>query len=155
MPLRIIYIFWVITTTASEANDFTEKLCFHWLCQLHCQHLHNTSTASWRHQAITNVDLSSVSYSDIHLRTISHDVLQPSITNISLNITFLKSPGGQWVIVFEYHVIISICSFHSPLLLPSSTTGAWASYQIPQIADCAYAGNAGNFFPATDFKGNR
>ena len=31
----------------------------------------------------------------------------------------------------------------------------WASYQIPEIGDCACAGNAGNVFPATDFKWNR
>ena len=31
---------------------------------------------------------------------------------------------------------------------------AWASYQIHNIAGCACAGNAGNLFPATDFKGN-
>ena len=31
----------------------------------------------------------------------------------------------------------------------------WASYQIGKIAGCADAGNAGNIFPATDFKGNR
>ena len=30
----------------------------------------------------------------------------------------------------------------------------WASYQIRKIADCACAGNAGNVFPATDFKWN-
>ena len=32
---------------------------------------------------------------------------------------------------------------------------SWASYQIRKIAGCACAGNAGNVFPATDFKGNR
>ena len=31
----------------------------------------------------------------------------------------------------------------------------WAYYQICKIASCACAGNAGNVFPATDFKGNR
>ena len=31
----------------------------------------------------------------------------------------------------------------------------WASYQIRKIASCACAGNVGNVFPATDFKGNR
>ena len=31
----------------------------------------------------------------------------------------------------------------------------WASYQIPKIVGCACAGNAGNVFPATEFKGNR
>ena len=30
-----------------------------------------------------------------------------------------------------------------------------ASFQIRKIAGCACAGNAGNVFPATDFKGNR
>ena len=30
----------------------------------------------------------------------------------------------------------------------------WASYQMRKIAGCACAGNAGNDFPATDFKGN-
>ena len=29
----------------------------------------------------------------------------------------------------------------------------WASYQIRKIACCACTGNAGNVFPATDFKG--
>ena len=32
---------------------------------------------------------------------------------------------------------------------------SWASYQILNILGCAYAGNAGNDFPAIDFKGNR
>ena len=31
---------------------------------------------------------------------------------------------------------------------------AWASYQVRKIAGCAWAGNAGNVFPATDFKWN-
>ena len=31
----------------------------------------------------------------------------------------------------------------------------WTSYQIRKIARCACAGNAGNLFPTTDFKGNR
>ena len=32
---------------------------------------------------------------------------------------------------------------------------SWALYQIRKIAGCVCAGNAGNVFPATDFKGNR
>ena len=31
----------------------------------------------------------------------------------------------------------------------------WTSYQMRKIAGCACTGNAGNVFPATDFKGNR
>ena len=36
---------------------------------------------------------------------------------------------------------------------PHKEPVTWASYQIRQIAVCACAGNAGNVFPATDFKG--
>ena len=32
---------------------------------------------------------------------------------------------------------------------------SWASYEICKIAGCACTGNAGNVFPATNFKGNR
>ena len=43
--------------------------------------------------------------------------------------------------------------------LPSESTYyvrlSWASYQIRKTAGCACAGNAGNVFPAADFKGNR
>ena len=31
----------------------------------------------------------------------------------------------------------------------------WVSYQTRKIAGCARAANAGNVFPATDFKSNR
>ena len=45
-----------------------------------------------RHQAITwtNVDWSSVKFSDIHIRAISQEMPQPSITKIHLKITYLK-----------------------------------------------------------------
>ena len=66
----------------------------HWLTQV--------MLVAWWHQAITgtNVDLSSVRSSDIHLRVISQDVTQPSITKINLKITYLskisfKSPIYQ------------------------------------------------------------
>ena len=47
---------------------------------------------AWRHQAITwtNVDWSSVKSSDIHIRAISQEMPQPSITEIFLKITCLK-----------------------------------------------------------------
>ena len=46
----------------------------------------------WRHQAITwtNVDLSSVRSSDIHLRASSQEIPQPSITEIIRKIKYLK-----------------------------------------------------------------
>ena len=44
------------------------------------------------HQAITwtNVDLSSVRSSDIHLRVVSQKIPQPSVTKISLKTAYLK-----------------------------------------------------------------
>ena len=47
---------------------------------------------AWRHQAITrtNVDLSSVRFCGVHVRTISQEIPQPSITKISLKSTYLK-----------------------------------------------------------------
>ena len=49
------------------------------------------------------------------------------------------------------NLIFSQCWKWSFLRLNSFSQ--WASYQIPKITGCAYAGNAGNVFPATDFKG--
>ena len=46
----------------------------------------------WLHQALTctNVDSSSVRPSDTHLRAISQEIPQPSVTEISSKITYLK-----------------------------------------------------------------
>ena len=53
-----------------------------------CAHTQN----AWRHQAITwtNVDLSSVGSSDIHLRASSQEIPQPSMTEIIWKIKYLK-----------------------------------------------------------------
>ena len=47
---------------------------------------------AWRHLAITwtNVDLSSVTSHDIHVRSILQVIPQPSITKISSKITYLR-----------------------------------------------------------------
>ena len=47
---------------------------------------------AWRHQAITwtNIDFSSLTSNDIHIRTISQEIPQPSIAKIRLKITYLK-----------------------------------------------------------------
>ena len=47
--------------------------------------------SEWQHQAMTwtNVDLSSVMSSEIHLQTISQEIPQSSIITISLNITYI------------------------------------------------------------------
>ena len=56
------------------------------------QHWLRQWLVAWLHQAITwtNVDLSSVRSSGVHLRPISQEIPQPSVTEISLKITCLK-----------------------------------------------------------------
>ena len=50
-------------------------------------------------------------------------------------------------------------SWYTPILsmvdIDDVNNNQWASYQMRKIAGCACAGNAGNVFPATDFKGIR
>ena len=55
------------------------------------QHWLRQWLVAWQHQAITwtNVDWSSVKFSDIHIRAISQEVPQPSVTKIHLKITYL------------------------------------------------------------------
>ena len=56
------------------------------------QHWLRQWLVAWRHQAITwtNVDLSSVRSSGIHLRAISWEMPQPPFTKVSLKMTYLK-----------------------------------------------------------------
>ena len=56
------------------------------------QHWSRLWLVAWRHQAIiwTNVDLWSLRSSDVHLRAISLEISQPSVTKISLKIIFLR-----------------------------------------------------------------
>ena len=65
------------------------------------QHWFRQWLVAWRHQAITwiNVDLSSLRSCDVHLRTISLEISQPSVPKISLKIIFpgfyLNLPGAN------------------------------------------------------------
>ena len=56
------------------------------------QHKLRSWLVAWWHQAITwtNVDLSSVRSSGIHLSAILQEIPQPSVTEISLTIIYLK-----------------------------------------------------------------
>ena len=60
------------------------------------QHWIRLWLATWWQQTITwaNVALSSVRSSNIHLRTISKEIPEPSITKISLQISYLKFPSN-------------------------------------------------------------
>ena len=66
---------------------------FNWLLPSDTIYRHRSGSTlvhimAWRHQAITwtNVDLSSIRFSDIHLQAISQEIPQSSITNINLKI---------------------------------------------------------------------
>ena len=63
---------------------------------------------AWRHQAITwtNVDWSSAKSSDIHIRAISQEMPQPSITKIHLKITYMGQVTKLWLSC--YLVLLSI-----------------------------------------------
>ena len=66
------------------------------------QHWLRQWLVAWRHQAITwnNVEWSPVKSSDVHIRAISQEMPQPSITKICLKITSkisFKFPRDQWV----------------------------------------------------------
>ena len=56
------------------------------------QHWFRQWLVAWRHQAITwtNVDLSSVRSTDVHLMTSSQEIPQPSITEILCKIKYIK-----------------------------------------------------------------
>ena len=49
---------------------------------------------------------------------------------------------------------IKLCSQIETQIARHGFSPIWASYQIRKIAGCACAGNAGNGFSVTDFKGN-
>ena len=57
---------------------------------------------------------------------------------LTIHIVSGANPTDKWQIVRLFHGFV-----------------AWASYQICKIAVCACARNAGNIFPAPNFKGNR
>ena len=59
--------------------------------------------------------------------------------------------GNERILFLQDHWVI----IDSDGGLPHEHTKPWASYQIRKIAGGACAGNAGNFSPPTDFKGNR
>ena len=71
----------VILLSRGEFGHEKNKICYQRGC-----------VWTWRHQAITwtNIDWSSVKSSDIHIRAISQEMSQLSVTKIHLKITYLK-----------------------------------------------------------------
>ena len=79
------------------------------------QHWLRQWLVAWRHQAITwtNIDLSSVRSSGIHLRAISREMPQPPFTTFSLKITYMKL---NW----------NLPGANELMLLPFLRTHSWA-----------------------------
>ena len=69
-----------------------------------CQHWLKEWLVAWWHQAITwtNVDLSSIRFSDSHLRAIEQEIPQPSVLKMAWKLLkskiSFKSHRGQWAI---------------------------------------------------------
>ena len=92
-------------------------------------------------------------------------VLKPKIFSIGVNplragsvFSFYYHFLKKWDYIFTFHIIPLYWNFMGCLDSFSRKTRSpsqWASYQIRKIAGCACIGNAGNVFPATNFKGNR
>ena len=78
------YFDWNFTHYDLVTSYGDRNLRQHWLRQW---------LVAWRHQTITwtNVDWSSVKSSDIHIRAISQEMPQPTITKICLKITCLEN----------------------------------------------------------------
>ena len=76
-------------------------------------------------------------------------------TNYSTVIYFHDISIFSHDITIWSHGILLCYSFIIDAMLVIENVFSWASYQIRKIAGCACVGNAGNIFPATDFKGNR
>ena len=78
MLVHKIFPTWHVSCIASQSEAKFENFC-----QL---------MVAWGHQAITwtNVDWSSVKSSDIHIRAISQEMPQPSITKICFKIIYLE-----------------------------------------------------------------
>ena len=86
--------------------------------------------------------------------------------NALLTMTPVKKYSLDWYTTDScIHIVTCMNEVEQPVSLVSRSSYnaghfspcylQWASYQIRKIADCACAGNAGNVFPATNFKGNR
>ena len=84
-----------------------------------------------------------------------YDILYP-VFNIHIGCCATFNPRAplQWYAIFINDK--SCTSLYKSIEQYFSGVGlSWASCQMRKIAGCACAGNAGNVFPATDFKGDR
>ena len=108
----------------------------------------------WRHQAITwtNVDLSSVRSSDIHLRVVSQKIPQPSVTKFSFKIAYLKfhsnCPGANELKLItmintlwhEWYFVVA--ASESARSLAGVKTLQQASHGVNGRGDCCHGKNA-------------
>ena len=93
------------------------------------QHWFRQWLVAWRHQAITwtNVDLTSLMSSDVHLRAISLEISQPSVTKISLKVIFLRF---YWSLTGANELILQvfISSSYRKLISSHEIDLRWVSY---------------------------
>ena len=126
----------------------------------------------WQRLEATMESLSELTHQDLNkmaaiLKTFSNAFSSVNWFAISFKyLQYIRSIMGK--VRTDFHGIFRICRawyiiveilgmFRITTLIQeffSNLLGEWTSYQIRKTAGCACAGNAGNVFPATDFKGN-
>ena len=123
MPADLILLF---LSNGKQPLPLAKKLATQW-CQM-ATHIWVEKwlrkwLVVWRHQAITwtNIDLSSVTSNDIHLRAISYEIPQPTINKIILKITHStfhpNLPGAYELIRLLPYLLFSHLFPHLLLLL--------------------------------------
>ena len=80
---------------------------------------------------------------NIHWNVLTYFLCTHAVSEIIFSEMPISDSNISIIQVLNYEANSPICPVH-----------VLASYQICKIADCAYAGNAGNVFTATYFKEN-
>ena len=119
----------------------------------------------WRHQVITcpNIDLASVRFGDIHLTAISEEKPRPSITKVSLKITyhdnvikqklFHRSPHkGQWRGALMFSLICAWINCWANNCEAGDLTRHRAHYDVTVMSKLSFKSPKGQWVDLTHFK---
>ena len=150
----ILHIIWHKFTNKIESIDISsQKICriyrvtFAYGCVLLCFVVAASSVHSpWCH-IFTNISQGSFTNIQAILCNVSLELCH-EVKSLQLNSRSDTCRFNLWLPNLQ----MNCCDQCFTLFFFSQ--GSWTSYQIRKIACCACAWNAGNVFPATDFKGN-
>ena len=144
---RWFYLTWIPCVLMSWAWSFFWLALFDRFCPNRFWEVYKCSALYVDHTLLCFI---LICFDQIHFEhwcaTIGY-VLVEAMAGIIILIPYLRI---SWIDVTTWQGIKLV----SPGLA-SGKYAPWDSFQIRKIVGCACAGNAGNVFPATDFKGNR